>query len=383
MGEILAGEATPAQIAGFAVALRAKGETTRRGLRPGRGDVRRGHADLRLRTAPRRRRHRRRPVHVGQHLHDGCDRRGRCRAPRWSSTATDLPRRNRALPTCSKRSGSVSTCRPTGSRRWPKRPESPSASRRPSTPRCACRGAATRAGHRHTFNFLGPLANPTRPAAQAIGCADPRMAPVMAGVFARRGVDAWVFRGDDGLDELTTTTTSRCGRSHDGTIAEPPSTRAETRHRARHRRVAAWRGRGVTTPTSYGVCWLARPVPVRDAVLLNAAAALAVYDEDQDGLDVRWSGWPPASIWPATSVDSGRRQGHLGAAWVSAASRTSLATLSRGRGRTRTRGRGASRRGKRCGSRSTVTPATLLSRSATTVAISSWSRTRTRAIRSI
>ena len=55
-----------------------------------------------------------------------------------------------------------------------------------------------------TFNFLGPLANPARPGAQAIGCADPRMAPVMAGVFAQRGVDAWVFRGDDGLDELTT-----------------------------------------------------------------------------------------------------------------------------------------------------------------------------------
>ena len=47
-----------------------------------------------------------------------------------------------------------------------------------------------------------------RPEAQAIGCADARMAPLMAGVFARRDVDAWVFRGDDGLDELTTTTTS-------------------------------------------------------------------------------------------------------------------------------------------------------------------------------
>ena len=59
------------------------------------------------------------------------------------------------------------------------------------------------------FNFLGPLANPARPAAQAIGCADARMAPLMAAVFAQRGVEAWVFRGDDGLDELTTTTTSQ------------------------------------------------------------------------------------------------------------------------------------------------------------------------------
>src|SRR5918997_550407 len=70
-----------------------------------------------------------------------------------------------------------------------------------------------------TFNILGPLANPTRPAAQAVGCADPRMAPVMAGVYARRGVDAWVFRGDDGLDELTTTTTSQVWAVAGGEVA--------------------------------------------------------------------------------------------------------------------------------------------------------------------
>ena len=69
-----------------------------------------------------------------------------------------------------------------------------------------------------TFNILGPLGNPTRPAAQAVGCADPRMAPVMAGVFAARGVDAWVFRGDDGLDELTTTTTSSVWHVHGGEV---------------------------------------------------------------------------------------------------------------------------------------------------------------------
>ena len=69
-----------------------------------------------------------------------------------------------------------------------------------------------------TFNFLGPLANPVKPAAQAIGCADIRMAPVMAGVFAGRGVDAWVFRGDDGLDELTTTGTSSLWVAHGGAV---------------------------------------------------------------------------------------------------------------------------------------------------------------------
>ena len=72
-----------------------------------------------------------------------------------------------------------------------------------------------------TFNFLGPLANPVRPAAQAIGCADPRMVPVMAGVFAERGSDAWVFRGDDGLDELTTTTTSTVYVATGGAVTGP------------------------------------------------------------------------------------------------------------------------------------------------------------------
>ena len=59
------------------------------------------------------------------------------------------------------------------------------------------------------FNFLGPLTNPARPSAMAVGVADARMAPLMAGVLARRGADGFVFRGDDGLDEITTTTTSQ------------------------------------------------------------------------------------------------------------------------------------------------------------------------------
>ncbi len=55
------------------------------------------------------------------------------------------------------------------------------------------------------FNFLGPLTNPARPAAQVVGCSDERMLPLMAEVLARRGVRAKLFRGEDGLDELTTT----------------------------------------------------------------------------------------------------------------------------------------------------------------------------------
>ena len=59
------------------------------------------------------------------------------------------------------------------------------------------------------FNFLGPLANPTRPPHQVVGVSDPRMAGRMAGVLAANGaVRALVVHGSDGLDELTTTGTS-------------------------------------------------------------------------------------------------------------------------------------------------------------------------------
>ncbi|WP_345711333.1 anthranilate phosphoribosyltransferase, partial [Kineococcus glutinatus] len=70
------------------------------------------------------------------------------------------------------------------------------------------------------FNVLGPLTNPARPAAAAIGVADARMAPLVAGVLARRGTSALVFRSEDGLDELTTVspaqvwTTAADGRVH-------------------------------------------------------------------------------------------------------------------------------------------------------------------------
>ncbi len=53
------------------------------------------------------------------------------------------------------------------------------------------------------FNALGPVSNPARPGAQAVGVSDPRMGEVMAGVLAARGCSALVFHGDDGLDELT------------------------------------------------------------------------------------------------------------------------------------------------------------------------------------
>jgi len=129
-----------------------------------------------------------------------------------------------------------------------------------------------------TFNVLGPLANPARPQVQAVGVADPRMAGIVAGVLARRGVRALVFHGDDGLDELTTTTTSTVWLVRDGTVSQEKVDPASLG--LPHAEPAALRG--ADAPYNARVV---RAVldgekgPVRDVVLLNAAAGLAALDE--------------------------------------------------------------------------------------------------------
>ncbi|MCO5996492.1 anthranilate phosphoribosyltransferase [Actinoallomurus rhizosphaericola] len=127
------------------------------------------------------------------------------------------------------------------------------------------------------FNFLGPLTNPARPSAQAVGVFHPRMAGIVAGVFAERGCSSLVFRGDDGLDELTTTSTSVIWVVRDGTATEtvfdpadlgipratPDDLRgADAAHNAAVARAVLGGERG----------------PVRDIVGLNAAAALVAAE---------------------------------------------------------------------------------------------------------
>ncbi len=68
------------------------------------------------------------------------------------------------------------------------------------------------------FNFLGPLTNPARPSAQVVGVSDPRMLPLVAQVLARRGARAMVFRGEDGLDELSTAAISVVYETRDGDV---------------------------------------------------------------------------------------------------------------------------------------------------------------------
>lgn len=70
------------------------------------------------------------------------------------------------------------------------------------------------------FNFLGPLCNPARPEASAVGVANLDKVPLIVGVFQTRGATALVFRGDDGLDELTTTGHSHIWEVSGGAVTE-------------------------------------------------------------------------------------------------------------------------------------------------------------------
>ncbi|MEO3775597.1 anthranilate phosphoribosyltransferase [Micromonospora sp. B11E3] len=151
------------------------------------------------------------------------------------------------------------------------------------------------------FNFLGPLTNPARPRAGAVGCFDLRMAPVMAAVFAERGDSVLVLRGEDGLDEFSTAAPTRVWAAQRGTVREvvldvtdlgvPRATLADLRGGD-----AAYNA-GVARRLLAG-----ETGPVRDAVLVNAAAALATQGPlDGDLVEALRSGMERA----AESIDSG------------------------------------------------------------------------------
>ncbi|MFT4201979.1 anthranilate phosphoribosyltransferase [Gordonia sp. (in: high G+C Gram-positive bacteria)] len=124
------------------------------------------------------------------------------------------------------------------------------------------------------FNVLGPLTNPAQPRAGLIGCAFEDLAPVLARTFADRGASVLVVRGDDGLDELTTTSTSTVWQVVDGVV---------TKHRldpqgdlglARVELAALQGGDARDNAEVARELFAGKTGPVRDAVLLNAAAAL-------------------------------------------------------------------------------------------------------------
>jgi anthranilate phosphoribosyltransferase len=131
------------------------------------------------------------------------------------------------------------------------------------------------------FNYLGPLCNPARPEASAVGVAHLDRVPLFVGVFQTRGATALVFRGDDGLDELTTTGHSHMWEVSLGQVKEhdldprdlgiqrttiDQLVGGDSAHNAAivHEVLAGQRG------------------PVRDIVVLNAAAGLVSFELAKD-----------------------------------------------------------------------------------------------------
>lgn len=127
------------------------------------------------------------------------------------------------------------------------------------------------------FNFLGPLCNPVRPEASAVGVADAERAPLIAGVFQIRGASALVFRGDDGLDELTTTGHSHIWEVTRGGITEhdldPRDLGIPRASIADLLGGDAEHNAGVVRAVMAG-----EPGPIRDIALLNAAAGMVAFD---------------------------------------------------------------------------------------------------------
>jgi anthranilate phosphoribosyltransferase len=124
------------------------------------------------------------------------------------------------------------------------------------------------------FNVLGPVANPARPTAQALGVADERMGPILAGVLAARGSSGLVFHGGDGLDELTTTAPSAVWIVHDGTVTETGFDPAELGI-ARSALADLVGGDPAHNAGVVRAFLDGSPGPARDIALLNAGAALA------------------------------------------------------------------------------------------------------------
>ncbi len=163
------------------------------------------------------------------------------------------------------------------------------------------------------FNLLGPLTNPATPQAGLIGCAWADLAEVMAGVFAARGSSVLVVHGDDGLDELTTTTTSTMWRVQAGTIERLTFDPAAFGFRRAD--IAELVGGDAESNAAEARSVLGGAKgPIRDAVLLNAAGALVAHA----GLssDAQWvPAWESGLVRATEAIDSGGAE-QLLARWV-------------------------------------------------------------------
>ncbi|HEU0190908.1 MAG TPA: anthranilate phosphoribosyltransferase [Mycobacterium sp.] len=163
------------------------------------------------------------------------------------------------------------------------------------------------------FNLLGPLTNPAQPRAGLIGCAFGELAEVMAKVFAARRCSVLVVHGDDGLDELTTTTTSTIWRVQAGTVDrltfDPAGfgfARADVGQLVGGDAQANAEEARSVLGGSAG--------PVRDAVVLNAAGAIVAHAGLSSAAE--WlPSWEDGLARAVEAIDSGAAE-QLLARWV-------------------------------------------------------------------
>jgi anthranilate phosphoribosyltransferase len=168
------------------------------------------------------------------------------------------------------------------------------------------------------FNYLGPLTNPARPTSLAVGVADPLMGPVLAGVYAERGESALVFHGDGGLDELSTTGPSTVWVACDGGVTVTsfdPAALGLPRASVSDLRG----GDPAVNAAAVRAVLAGQAGPVRDIVLLNAAAAMTAARLGAPGSDVG------AGVGAGAGADSGSGSGAgFGEAGVTCADSDSL-----------------------------------------------------------
>jgi anthranilate phosphoribosyltransferase len=274
MGKVMAGEAAPAQLAGFLVALRAKGETV---------DEVSGLVEEMLAHARRIEVHGRAVdvVGTGGDMHHTVNISTMAAVVVAGTGVTVVKHGARAA---SSSSGTADVLEALGLRL--DHPPERVAELAGEVGITFCFAQVFHPAMRHAapvrrelgvptvFNLLGPLTNPAQPRAAAIGVPDVRLAALVAGVLAGRGTSALVFRGDGGLDELAATGPARIWWVQDGTVTEHVLD-AVGELGLSAIEVGDLRG-GSPSDNAQVVRDLVAgvPGPVRETVMLNAAAAL-------------------------------------------------------------------------------------------------------------
>jgi len=138
------------------------------------------------------------------------------------------------------------------------------------------------------FNILGPLANPAQPPAQVVGVADRALAPIVADALSRRGTFALVVRGEDGLDEMTTMAATRiwdCRGSGVKELVVGPEELGLTRAASGALDGGDPEHNAAVARDALSQDPSANVMPIRDAVLLNAAAALVCIESAESASD--------------------------------------------------------------------------------------------------